>query len=174
MSSYNHHQNHQNHPESPNLSSDSLRDSLLPVSLESEAEIIFTPPMPGAIPAVSGERTIRLGGADLGVPGHVVKDVDEEGMLIGPSHPIFTGPQNPLNPQLSVPPGARFDPINPVSPGGFYSPGEPDFDDLLPPGPPNNPAFSIRPPPKNKSGTFGPFGHPHGAPPGSGNPPFFM
>ncbi|KAG9288725.1 hypothetical protein G9A89_004344 [Geosiphon pyriformis] len=81
------------------------------------------------------------------------------GMYVGPDHPIFGprgsggiygGPQ-PL-PRGAVPPGARFDPIGPFDPfgnplgpipgqpqrGGFgprqFSSGEPDNDELPPPG----------------------------------------
>lgn len=166
-------------------SSESLEESLLPQT-ETEAEILFCQ---AGRPDKVGQP-VRLGGADLG--GNIGEggqvDIEEQGMLMGPSHPIFSStrppasaaPSNPLRPELSVPPGARFDPITPVGPG-FYSPGDPDFDDLLPPGGPADPlAHSVRPPLKSKSGSkpfqpppsFG--GHPHGAPPGPGNPPFFM
>ena len=160
---------------------ESLEESLLP-SRDTEAEILFTPP--GLEASLAENRPpVKLGGADLGAPGHSVHNAEEEGMIMGPSHPIFereTVPpaSNPfLGPsELPVPPGARFDPISPVGPG-FYSPGEPDFDDLLPPGGPIHP--SIRPPrgprlPGSKTFPSAPFGHPHGAPPGEGNPPFFM
>lgn len=158
-------------------STDSLEESLLP-SRDTEAEIIFTPKMPtaGEIPATP----VRLGGADLGAPGHAVNDVEEEGMIMGPSHPIFTRDHpSSSSSDLPVPPGARFDPISPVGPG-FYSSGDPDFDELIPPGLGQNPLGpSIRPP--HRKGSSGSktfpkpsFGHPHGAPPGPGNPPFFM
>ena len=155
-------------------STDSLEESLLP-SHDTEADIIFTPKMPVAAADVT---PVRLGGADLGAPGHPVADTEEEGMLMGPSHPIFSPDPNRPSPSadLPVPPGARFDPISPVGPG-FYSPGEPDFDDLIPPGGGQNPLGpSVRPPRKSGSKTFSMpgFGHPHGAPPGPGNPPFFM
>lgn len=173
-----------NPPSNPFLfqshSTESLEESLLP-SKETEAEIIFSP--------VDNERA-NLGGADLGPPGHTVDNVEEEGMIMGPSHPIFQKPTSPSKNQdkpsgstaLPVPPGARFDPINPVSPGGFYSPGEPDFDELVPPGHSLDPPLgkSIHPPRGPKlpgSSRFEPFkpsGHPYGAPPGPGNPPFFM
>lgn len=152
-------------------STDSLQESLLPAK-DTEAEILFSPPSRYSNP-------VKLGGGDLGGPGHPIGDPEEEGMIMGPSHPIFARPPanpayNPFYPELPVPPGARFDPISPVGPG-FYSPGDPDFDDLPPPGPNANPlAGSIRPPrkPKAPSSSFG--GHPYGAPPGPGNPPFFM
>ena len=154
-------------------STDSLEESLLP-SKETEADIIFTPT----------QEAPKLGGADLGAPGHFVKEPEEEGMIMGPEHPIFQGEKerNPFSntQELPVPPGARFDPISPVGPG-FYSPGDPDFDDLPPPGgPPHDPlGKGIRPPrgpklPGSKTFPSAPFGHPHGAPPGPGNPPFFM
>jgi hypothetical protein len=161
------------------VSSDSLEESLLPRT-ENEAEIIFG----GPARPVEGAAPVKLGGADLS-PASVGTDIEEQGMIMGPSHPVFNReiPQNhrkgPLYPDLPVPPGARFDPISPVGPG-FYSPGDPDFDEMLPPGGPTDPlAHSVRPPHKSKSGsaTFRPpsgFGHPHGAPPGPGNPPFFM
>lgn len=182
-------------------STDSLHEALLPQA-DSEAEILFasSPPLPvtqilnpespsstftaATTTATTPARPFRLGGADLGVPGHPIRDIEEEGMLMGPSHPLFTNPPDyrntqPPNPDLPVPPGARFDPISPVGPS-FYSPGDPDFDELMPPGiGPSNPlGKSVRPPPhgkKNGSGSFSaPFGHPYGAPPGPGNPPFFM
>ena len=159
----------------PNLSStDSLQESLLP-SRENEAEIIFTPPQ---IPSVTA-APVKLGGADLSTPGLLEKDPEGEGMIMGPSHPIFTRKikSDDNSHVLPVPPGARFDPISPVGPG-FYSPGDPDFDELLPPGLGQNPlGNSIRPPRKgtgSKTFPHPPFGHPHGAPPGPGNPPFFM
>ena len=139
---------------------------------ETEAEIIFTPTV----------EAPKLGGADLGAPGHAVKEPEEEGMIMGPSHPIFQGGRPPLpsGSELPVPPGARFDPISPVGPG-FYSPGDPDFDDLPPPGgPPLDPlGKGIHPPrgpklPGSKPFPSAPFGRTHGAPPGPGNPPFFM
>jgi hypothetical protein len=153
-------------------STDSIEESLLP-SKETEADIIFKPG--------------NLGGADMGPPGHFVENPEEEGMIMGPSHPIFQREQSehgskpifhPLSGELPVPPGARFDPINPVGPS-FYSPGDPDFDDLPPPGGPPNIGGGIRPPrghklKGSKSFPTAPFGHPHGAPPGAGNPPFFM
>lgn len=154
-------------------STDSLEESLLP-SRDTEAEVIFTPMMPSAVDISTAP--VRLGGADLGTPGHAVNDVEEEGMIMGPSHPIFTRDHPDRSSDLPVPPGARFDPISPVGPG-FYSPGEPDFDELIPPGVGQNPLVpSIRPPRKgSKSKTFPfDFGHAHGAPPGPGNPPFFM
>lgn len=141
---------------------------------ESEAEIIFGDlgPPGGADAAMS---TVKIGEADL--PHGGKHDIEEEGMLIGTSHPIFHPNSNPPESSLHVPPGARFDPISPIGPG-FYSPGEPDFDELLPPGGPSDPlGRTVRPPLKPKSGSpsfRAPFGHPHGAPPGSGNPPFFM
>lgn len=161
-------------------STDSLEESLLP-SRDTEAEILFTPQLPSASPTDSpaGVAPVKLGGADLGAPGHQVKDPEEEGMVMGPSHPIFNRDTNTKNEghDLPVPPGARFDPISPVGPG-FYSPGDPDFDELVPPGMGQNPLGpSIRPPRKNigsKTFPHPPFGHPHGAPPGPGNPPFFM
>ena len=181
-------------------STDSLHEALLPQA-DSEAEILFptSPPLPvtqtqtlnpESIPSstTTPARPFRLGGADLGVPGHPIRNIEEEGMLLGPSHPLFTNPPDyrntqppvyPINPDLPVPPGARFDPISPVGPS-FYSPGDPDFDELIPPGvgPSNLLGKSVRPPPHGKksgSGSFSePFGHPYGAPPGPGNPPFFM
>lgn len=169
-------------------STDSLEESLLP-SKETEAEIIFSPNGPKEEGDDELRTGVKLGGADLGPPGHFVENVEEEGMIMGPSHPIFQqsspshGQNNPFDSnELPVPPGARFDPINPVGPGGFYSPGEPDFDELIPPG--NNLESSlgksIHPPrgpklPGSKSfKPFKPSGHPYGAPPGPGNPPFFM
>ncbi len=149
-------------------STDSLEESLMPRT-ENEAEIIF------------GAATVRLGEADLPHPGQ--HDIEEQGMIMGPRHPIFQNQKQkqrenfPSSTDLPVPPGARFDPISPVGPG-FYSPGGPDFDELLPPGAPVDPlAHTVKPPLKPKSGsaTFrAPFGHPHGAPPGSNNSPFFM
>ncbi|ORZ40684.1 PI31 proteasome regulator N-terminal-domain-containing protein [Catenaria anguillulae PL171] len=84
------------------------------------------------------------------------------GSIMGPGHPLFTGgvPAGPgrywggdgLLPPGAVPPGARFDPIGPQvgpfgGPGGVRPrpppgrggmpntfPGEPDFDELPPPG----------------------------------------
>lgn len=165
-------------------STDSLEESLLP-SKDTEAEIIFTPLLQPEKLHIGGSPA-RLGGADLGPPGHFAENPEEEGMIMGPSHPIFHrereqhpdphNPRNPFNPELPVPPGARFDPISPVGPS-FYSPGDPDFDDLPPPGGP--PDVGIRPPrgpklPGSKRFPSAPFGHPHGAPPGAGNPPFFM
>jgi hypothetical protein len=161
-------------------STDSLEEALLP-SRETEAEIIFTPQLlPKSPPELSSssKASVKLGGADLGAPGHLIQDPEEEGMIMGPSHPIFNKDNRyPDSRDLPVPPGARFDPISPVGPG-FYSPGDPDFDELVPPGMGQNPlGTSVRPPRKNTgSKTFNApsFGHPHGAPPGPGNPPFFM
>lgn len=172
-----------NHPHHLNksASTDSLQDSLLPAGKETEAEIVFSPQTKKSETGPSA----KIGQADLGGPGHPVGDVEEEGMIMGPSHPIFardqqqqSTPSHPFYPDLQVPPGARFDPISPVGPG-FYSPGDPDFDELLPPGPGSNTLGStIKPPrkpkgpPSSSSGSYG--GHPFGAPPGPGNPPFFM
>lgn len=159
-------------------STDSIEESLLP-SKDTEAEIIFTPPLQPDSSRLASPA--KLGGADLGPPGHFVENPEEEGMIMGPSHPIFQREpadrfNPPFNAELPVPPGARFDPISPVGPS-FYSPGDPDFDDLPPPGGP--PDVGIRPPrgpklPGSKRFPSAPFGHPHGAPPGPGNPPFFM
>ena len=161
----------------PTKSTDSLEESLLP-SRETEAEIIFTPQMPSAADFIP-TAPVKLGGADLGAPGHSIRDPEEEGMIMGPSHPIFNKNRDSKtsSSDLPVPPGARFDPISPVGPG-FYSPGDPDFDELIPPGMGQNPLGpSVRPPRKNIGSKTFPspsFGHPHGAPPGPGNPPFFM
>lgn len=157
------------HSETP--STDSLQESFLPHQ-ETEAEIIFSPQM------IENEAPkhapVRLGGADLNGPsGRSVGDPEEEGMLMGPRHPAFNNRHtetpshfNPPHP----PPGARFDPINPVSPTG-----DPDFDDLLPPNPQDPLSKGIKPKPfHSHQHPSAPFGHPHGAPPGSGNPPFFM
>ena len=145
-------------------SSESLEESLLPKT-ETEAEIIFSPPVP-------------LGSVDLigDLPSNDnYRDIEAGGMIMGPNHPIFQGQQGQVRNDWS-PPGARFDPIHPIAPGGF---GEPDFDELLPPGGPSiNPlAKTVRPPqlkPKIKPSPPFNSGHPHGAPPGPGNPPFFM
>lgn len=156
-------------------SSESLEESLLPRT-ETEADVIFGLPTTtsGIGPAV------KLGSGDLNpVPGREEgEDIEEQGMIMGPSHPIFHFSHRSGQEELPVPPGAKFDPISPVGPG-FYSPGDPDFDDLLPPNPESssNPlGRTVRPPNKFKSGssTFRPQFHPHGAPPGAGNPPFFM
>ncbi|KAJ8330350.1 hypothetical protein QVD99_007695 [Batrachochytrium dendrobatidis] len=75
------------------------------------------------------------------------------GMIVGPDHPMFNNPVNPLYsaggspgfPPGAVPPGARFDPVGPFGQrpnryGGFPNrqpgqfSGDPDNDDLLPPG----------------------------------------
>ncbi|KLO19841.1 hypothetical protein SCHPADRAFT_924146 [Schizopora paradoxa] len=75
------------------------------------------------------------------------------GMIVGRDHPVFQGgqqgqstwPGNGYLSPLAAPPGARFDPIVPFSgpsfgvgpgrrpPGSQYS-GNPDFDELPPPG----------------------------------------
>jgi hypothetical protein len=63
------------------------------------------------------------------------------GMFMGPDHPLFTGGHPGLLPPGAVPPNARFDPISPYQPGvgrgrgnrRFLS-GEPDNDELAPPG----------------------------------------
>lgn len=88
------------------------------------------------------------------------------GMIVGPEHPIFDypyGQQTPPSvlPRGAVPPGARFDPITPVGPSRgphgdiLYPSGEPDSDELPPPGGPNPVDPGWRPP---RPGTFkGPF-----------------
>jgi len=75
------------------------------------------------------------------------------GMIFGPNHPGFYEPLQQQDvhsqgflPHGAVPPGARFDPISPIGPSvyrpssnrppDFYS-GEPDSDELLPPGMPS-------------------------------------
>lgn len=126
--------------------------------------------------------TLRIGEADLQMPGHPVRDIDEEGMLVGPHHPIFRQSEKDAASDVSlrrippsrlpsdaVPPGARFDPITPLAP--TYGSGEPDNDELLPPGEPGFPIAGARPDGKRSPNDGG---HPFGAPPGSGNPPFFM
>lgn len=171
-------------------STDSLQEALLPPT-DSEAEILFSPSITASLsepgprldpllqsPVTTVLRPFRLGGADLGVPGHPVQNLEEEGMLMGPSHPLFTDPNYcntksptvPISPDLPVPPGARFDPISPVGPS-FYSPGDPDFDELLPPGlgTSNSLGKTIRPPSHAKKNDNA-FGYPLNP----GGPPFFM
>ncbi|KAI9300363.1 PI31 proteasome regulator N-terminal-domain-containing protein [Cunninghamella echinulata] len=96
-------------------------------------------------------NSIRLPGSHFGSGGG-----GGGGMFVGPNHPMFNnrnddpsglfGGPNPL-PRGSVPPGARFDPIGPFGSnplrggsggrgrgrGGRFS-GEPDNDELPPPG----------------------------------------
>ena len=64
------------------------------------------------------------------------------GMFAGPGHPVF-GPGGgrvgglPAVPRGMVPPGARYDPVGPGGMGGRNPnlfPGEPDPDELKPPG----------------------------------------
>ncbi len=87
-------------------------------------------------------------------------------MYVGPSHPMFHDRMDPLNrgggglwggdgflPPMGAPPGARFDPVHPFTPGlpggigpglggpntggrrlGPGSGGDPDNDEFLPPG----------------------------------------
>lgn len=85
-----------------------------------------------------------------------------DGMIVGPSHPMFggfRGPRPPVPgpgpwggdgflPPNAVPPGARFDPVGPfpgnfprppLGPGGPRGPsGDPDWDDMPPPGGPGS------------------------------------
>src|SRR4051812_45231918 len=76
--------------------------------------------------------TVRLGEAD--VCPFPLQEIDDEegGMVTGPNHPVFRPPPNAPAPSRQ-PPGARFDPITPTRPHG-----EPDNDELLPPGPPGD------------------------------------
>jgi hypothetical protein len=89
---------------------------------------------------------VKLGESDLNFINSN-ENLQEGGMLMGPNHPIFHHHQQqqqdePLNPPSilprgSVPTNARFDPISPIAPSSgsqYYSSGEPDFDELLPPG----------------------------------------
>ena len=78
-------------------------------------------------PTNSTESTV--GRADLEPPGHPVKDPETEGMLIGPHNPIFNQPVEGEEQPSFVPPGARYDPIDP-----FNSSGDPDFDEFIPQG----------------------------------------
>lgn len=96
-------------------------------------------------------------------PSMLIPPNQGDGMFVGPDHPIFGGAFGPGRgqrspsgqtpwggdgylPPLGAPPGARFDPIGPFGnappgppgrqPFGRAPPrsGDPDFDDLLPPG----------------------------------------
>lgn len=76
------------------------------------------------------KTTPAVGRADLEPPGHPVTDPDSEGMLIGPHNPIFRGHETGEGERPPfVPPGARYDPIDP-----FGGEGDPDFDEFIPQG----------------------------------------
>ncbi len=92
-------------------------------------------------------------------PPSVFPGGDDDGMFVGPNHPIFgmrggngsgmRGPWSPdgFLPPMGAPPGARFDPIGPGTGGipafpgrggigGRPRPGlDPDNDEFMPPGP---------------------------------------
>ncbi|KAJ7228785.1 PI31 proteasome regulator N-terminal-domain-containing protein [Mycena pura] len=79
-------------------------------------------------------------------------DTGGDGMFVGPGHPIFgSGRGRPRRdqgpwggdgflPPMGAPPGARFDPVGPVFPGGGFGrrpgarSGEADNDEFMPPG----------------------------------------
>ena len=98
--------------------------------------------------AASGQRPFMGGFAPPPVFGP-----RGDGMLVGPGHPMFHAPPRPpprgpwggdgFLPPGAVPPGARFDPVGPFGrppppppPGAFR--GNPDWDDLPPPGGPGS------------------------------------
>jgi hypothetical protein len=126
-----------------------------------------------------GQRVPRLGVGDVQtLPGlEEPASPEEQGMLMGPGHPIFRQPapgeadsegrggRRPEFPPGVRPPGARFDPISPLDPEGT---GEPDFDEFLPPG-------NEQPPTKRRSDKpFTPFmRRPGGDPFSGGGAPFF-
>lgn len=116
-----------------------------------------------------------MGARDVGL-AHIEEEdgdeMEEGGMLMGPKHPVFRGrdrsdaesARHPGN----CPPGGRFDPIHPVVPMG-----EPDFDELLPPGQQRPPARQPFPPKPPGKGPFDRPGAGSGGNPLSG-PPFFQ
>lgn len=101
---------------------------------------------------------------------------------MGPGHPVFrkggigAGIKRDDDKMISVPPGARFDPITPEDVSGLLSSGsgmpkhlsgEPDQDELLPPN------LTLSPPKKkNPFGGFGRFGDSGSGRAGSGGGPF--
>lgn len=102
--------------------------------------------------AASGHRPF-LGGY---APPDVFAPPRGDGMIVGPDHPMFRGPpQQPAQgpwggdgflPPGAVPPGARFDPVVPMPGQGPRPPmggprggrGDPDWDDVRPPGAPGS------------------------------------
>ena len=100
-----------------------------------------------------------------GIPGRLPGGDDGGGMIVGPNHPMFRDrfqqPQGGFGPGGGmVPPGARFDPVNPFSgPGAFGTPGRPGGNGPLGPGGrgprrPNigDPDWDEMPPPGNNNG----------------------
>ncbi|KAF8211269.1 PI31 proteasome regulator N-terminal-domain-containing protein [Mycena galopus ATCC 62051] len=117
-------------------------------------------------PNVGPRNPLEIGRRDLdpfpGMPANPFSPAplfpggDGDGMFVGPNHPIFGGRgrggpgggQGPWGgdgflPPMGAPPGARFDPVGPMFPGGGLGRGrggprrdlgEPDNDDFLPPG----------------------------------------
>jgi hypothetical protein len=117
---------------------------------------------PLRIPSVGRRDLDPLGGNPFSPPS-LFGGGDEDGMFVGPNHPIFRGPGgigrvgpartgpwggDGFLPPMGAPPGARFDPIGPgprssptrgfggTSQGRFSAPfsGDPDNDEFMPPG----------------------------------------
>ena len=124
-------------------------------------------PTPAAAPSRSSPNPLRIGDADRdplaasGLPpfpsgGSAMPPLASQGdgMVVGPSHPLFQERTRDRSEELgpwggdgflppgAVPPGARFDPVGPFADsaprfprGGPRGPsGNPDWDDLPPPG----------------------------------------
>lgn len=81
---------------------------------------------PPLFPAVGDRDRDPVIPGPLGTPSRS----GEDGMLVGPNHPLMQGPHRM--------PHARFDPVapfGPYGPGGGSASGDPDFDEMLPPQP---------------------------------------
>jgi len=128
---------------------------------------------------IPGEQIspVPIGAADLTPPSTLyprnplsTEGVEEGGMLMGPHHSAFKSPQRGyapaeafvgVLPSGAIPPGARFDPITPEQgfEGSFPS-GDPDPDELPPPGhigKPFKPSSSNPFQPSNQPAQFNPF-----------------
>lgn len=111
-------------------------------------------------------------------------DPDGGGMLVGPDHPMFRGRRDDGREQgpggMINPPGARWDPVGPGfgggngggfpragnNPLGGQGVGDPDFDELLPPG---EMGPDLRMPGRDgRGGIGGPLGGPFGGRGGMG------
>ncbi|PPQ99029.1 hypothetical protein CVT24_003589 [Panaeolus cyanescens] len=121
--------------------------------------------IPYAPPSVFPRNPLEIGRSDLDpfptnpfAPPSLFPPGGGDGMFVGPNHPIFSGRRgtstSPFSgpwggdgylPPMGAPPGARFDPVGPFSPGnnpiGPGLPGrrprrsgEPDNDEFMPPG----------------------------------------
>lgn len=134
---------------------------------------IRSPPQPSPSPYIDpfprradplANNPLAIGRNDLDpiprnpfAPPPVFGGIGDDGMIVGPNHPIFSqrfppGPSNSRQgpwggdgflPPMGAPPGARFDPITPfnqfpgrsgIRPRGDLRSGEPDNDEFQPPG----------------------------------------